>query len=241
MENLVIGKFKEKGFSGRVHKAFYNGNKVAVKIIDIERASNYEIEIMTKLDSKYIIKFIDYFEDDKHMYHIYEYGKMDLFKKIENENFSEFLAWKIIRRIAKGLEYLHSLNIGHLDIKSENILIDVNNKIKIIDFDHAYYFRKGEKIKVRKGTIYYLSPEAVKYDPYDFSVDIWALGIIYYEMIRKCSPFFAETKEEVYKLILDYEIDYSFFIFSNTMNRISKMLSYRSDRRPTATEIVLYF
>ena len=91
---------------------------------------------MKKLSHPNITKILEYFESEKYYLIIMEYingGNLFSFVKKRrklNEKLAKFLFYQIIN----GIKYLHSKNIVHRDIKLENILIDVNNNIKICDF-----------------------------------------------------------------------------------------------------------
>ena len=61
-------------------------------------------------------------------------------------------------QIVRALEYLHRLNISHRDIKPENILLDYENRLKIVDFGLSNMYRKGEKLLTACGSPCYASP-----------------------------------------------------------------------------------
>jgi len=85
---------------------------------------------------------------------------------------------------------MHSQNYAHRDIKLENMLIDEYNCIKIIDFGFSCAISSQRLHKILCGTPCYMSPELVskqKYNP--ASVDIWALGILFYRMLTGVFPF----------------------------------------------------
>lgn len=93
----------------------------------------------------------------------------------------------MLYEILLGLEYLHSNNIIHRDLKPLNIFLTSEQTIKIGDMGVSRIVNDDELDKIegivndpRVGTPLYLAPELVKHKPYDFKVDIWALGIIMY-------------------------------------------------------------
>ena len=91
-----------------------------------------------------------------------------------------------------ALGHIHSKNILHRDLKPKNILLTKSNVIKIGDFgiskmlDHTF-----DMAKTATGTPYYLSPEIIKAEPYNFKADIWSLGVLLYEMCAFHPPFTA--------------------------------------------------
>ncbi len=90
----------------------------------------------------------------------------------------------------KALEYIHSLHRIHRDIKSDNILLNLNGDIKLADF--GYTVQLTEKKKNRNttiGTPYWEAPEVITGENYDTKVDIWSLGIMAMEMAEGEPPY----------------------------------------------------
>ena len=89
----------------------------------------------------------------------------------------------------------------HRDIKPENLLIDQFWNIKLCDFGWA-----AENINTKRatfcGTYEYMAPEMVFNSHYDYRVDIWALGVLLYEMIHGCAPFKGNSVNEVKEKML---------------------------------------
>ena len=107
---------------------------------------------------------------------------------------SEKTAKFLFRQIILGIKYIHSKNIVHRDIKLENILIDVNNNIKICDFGIGKILdNKNKKLHDQCGTPMYMAPEillSTKENGYDaFPVDLWSAGIALYIMLSGTLPF----------------------------------------------------
>ena len=167
-----------------------------------------EIKLGMKLDSQYICKVNDYHEDDYHIYIIMEYlqGK-DLCDFIrENPTFfmkNPKIFWFVIESILRGLVYLHSQGIAHMDVKPENIFLLLDNKgniigVKLIDLglsivvdDTKMYFR---------GTCHYMAPEF--FNPFWFKglpSDIWSLGMTAYAMLMASLPISSKKKDPLAK------------------------------------------
>jgi NIMA (never in mitosis gene a)-related kinase len=98
-------------------------------------------------------------------------------------------------QICLGLHYLHSARILHRDLKTLNIFLSKDNKIKIGDLGGAKILEASQDYATSKvGTPYYLSPEVCEDRPYNEKSDIWSLGCILYEMCTLRHPFEAKNQ-----------------------------------------------
>ena len=98
------------------------------------------------------------------------------------------------------MNYLHENNLIHRDLKLENILLDENLNPKLCDFGWSTI--TDEQWSTFCGTLEYIAPEMFENQKYSFSVDIWGLGIILYELFHKKSPFKDDNAFKIYKNIL---------------------------------------
>lgn len=96
----------------------------------------------------------------------------------------------IIFSVCKGLQKLHGLLRIHRDIKSSNILVNMQGHVKIGDFGFAAQLTpdKGKR-RTRLGTPYWMAPEVIKGKKYDYSADVWSLGILCYECAEGEPPY----------------------------------------------------
>ena len=104
-------------------------------------------------------------------------------------------AREIFNLICEGVFYLHSMDIAHRDINPSNILLSGRKSIKLCDFNWA---SKGTDTICLSGTLEYLAPEQVNEQSSSKPSDIWALGVLLYEMVHGKLPFVKENKEESY-------------------------------------------
>lgn len=84
---------------------------------------------------------------------------------------------------------MHKKNIIHRDIKPENILLDKDLNVKLGDFGWSCYYSKINLRKSFSGTMEYMAPEIYLKKAQSFSVDIWALGVLIYEIFHNKVPF----------------------------------------------------
>ncbi|MCK5453243.1 MAG: serine/threonine protein kinase, partial [Calditrichia bacterium] len=110
----------------------------------------------------------------------------------------------IATQIAEGLQAAHEKNVIHRDIKSANIMVTDDDKIKIMDFGLA---KVGKGMQLTKeqstlGTAPYMSPEQARGEEVDRSTDIWSFGIVLYEILTGELPFKGEYEAvTIYKIL----------------------------------------
>ncbi|RIV16462.1 serine/threonine-protein kinase [Mycoplasmopsis gallopavonis] len=160
-----------------------------------------EIQLLGKLNCKRIPKLIDFYEDDTEQYYVMEYIKgVTLQSKIaDNGALDSRLAVNYGLQIAEAIGDLHANGIIHRDIKSQNILIDESQNIKLIDLgisltNDSQRFTKTNAIICSP---YYAAPEfTIRNSKITKAVDIYALGIIMFEMIIGKYPFEGNQESE---------------------------------------------
>jgi serine/threonine-protein kinase len=153
-----------------------------------------EVQIGQKLDHPGVMKV---FSDDDHsqLYMVMEWVDGRLLRQILNDQkkFSPERAVKIALGIAEALDYIHSNGVVHRDLKPENIMINGDDRIKLIDFGIASNLGSRRltfaKFSQTMGTPDYISPEQVKGKRGDGRSDIYALGVMLYEMLTGKVPF----------------------------------------------------
>ncbi len=116
----------------------------------------------------------------------------------------------IMQQLLSALKEAHALGIVHRDLKPENIIIDDNDQIKLVDFGIAkirdeHQTSTGEII----GTPAYMSPEQFRGEAIDPLTDIWALGMILYEMLEGRTPYEGKTAPEIMYQMLHQPMPFS--------------------------------
>eukprot|EP00792_Barthelona_sp_PAP020_P012974 TRINITY_DN788_c0_g1_i1.p1 TRINITY_DN788_c0_g1~~TRINITY_DN788_c0_g1_i1.p1 ORF type:complete len:305 (+),score=68.02 TRINITY_DN788_c0_g1_i1:30-944(+) len=156
---------------------------------------NREVSIQTKLFHNNIIRLFGLFEDEDNVYLIQEYASGgNLYTKLKtNHHFSEELTANYIAQLSRALGHLQHHHIIHRDLKLENLLLSNEDEIKIADFGSAIQSKDARRYTIC-GTIDYLAPEILSGKGYDQGVDIWALGVLTFEMLVGRPPFDADSE-----------------------------------------------
>ena len=210
----------------------------------ISEQINREVEIMYKLNHPHIIKLINHFEDDENVYLIMELGaKGHLFSYLQkfSHGLDQMRAAQYMREVISAVKYLHSLNppIIHRDIKPENILLDSNGRCKLADFGWSNYVIPNQLRTTFCGTPQYLSPEMIEEKGHGPEVDIWALGVLCFELLTGKLPFTGKNNQELYKNIKALNINWQGDDFNPlAKNLITKILRYDPKDRPSLDEIL---
>lgn len=110
-------------------------------------------------------------------------------------------------QLCSGLKQAHRLDIVHRDIKPQNILMDTDNRVKILDFGIAKFLDDVALTQPLDtiGTIQYMSPEQLRGYEVDSRTDIWALGVLMYQLLSGTLPFQGEYAEAIIYSILHEE------------------------------------
>lgn len=199
IENLVARSGMASIFRGTDLR---NGRQVAIKVPHPEVESDpalfdrfrREEEIGKTLDHPGVMKvFVD--EDRSQVYMVMEWVDGRLLRKIldEHHKLPSERATRLSLRILDALGYIHSRGVAHRDLKPENIMVDEKDAIKLIDFGIAASSKSRRltfaKLSQTMGTPDYISPEQVKGKRGDARSDLYAMGVMLYEMVTGKVPF----------------------------------------------------
>lgn len=110
----------------------------------------------------------------------------------------------ILYAMAAGLEHLHDSGVMHLDFKPENVMVSHGGRVLIVDFDTALPIpNKPQKLDKNSGTPSYMAPEQLRGLPMDHRADIFAFGLVAYELLTLRKAFAGDTPEDGVRNILD--------------------------------------
>lgn len=189
-----------EGAYSKVYKGYYRNDIVCAKLIskDLDpddphffRYVEREIYIFKSLCHQNVVQFFGAGHDDNFIYVVTEYipgGNMRTFIK-QQRGLPWDLKIHIAIGIAQGLQHIHSKNILHRDIKSENFLVGDNWQLKICDFGFSKAI-EGDITRKRThsicGTEEYMAPEMLMGLDYNEKVDIFSYGIFLAELVTQC-------------------------------------------------------
>ena len=217
----TIGKYLTTDIIGRggfslVYKGIHLGLNMPVAIkmmrhdmaMDPDFATNFhnEAKIIAKLNHENIVKVHDIEERYRTVFIVMEYLEGESLKDmlVRLKTISPPLAVNYLVQIATGLRYAHRKGIIHRDINSKNIMVQRDDRLKILDFGLACPV--GTEDFSSLGTLAYMAPEQIKSDPLDQRTDIYAVGIAAYEMVVGQRPFPEEDVRQLTKWHLNQDI-----------------------------------
>lgn len=115
-------------------------------------------------------------------------------------------ALKIARQIAQALSCAHAAGIVHRDLKPGNVMLLPDGAVKVLDFGLAKAPDQSQSASsARFGTLAYMAPEQVRGNTADARTDLWALGVVLYEMLTGRNPFGGEHELAIARAILHHE------------------------------------
>ena len=223
----------------------------AIKLIDKTKFENKlqkemfarEVEIMYRINHPNIVKLYSHFEDETYCYLVMEYIKKgNLYTHVQslpNKILDHQSVAKLVADLASALFYLHNLNpsIIHRDIKPENCLIGDNGQLKLGDFGGSNYYFENKARFTTCGTRPYHSPEMILKKGYDTRVDIWAIGVLIFELVCGYPPFHS-NQYSMEDNIIHLRINWPNKISGVAKNLIMKILKIDPNARISLKEIV---
>ena len=207
---------------------------------------NLEAKILSSINSKYVVKYYDSFEEKNFLNIVMEYcdgedlGQFIEEKKALNEPIKEDLIWNFFIKITLGLAAMHKSKILHRDLKALNIFMTKDLDVKIGDLGVSKMLNhSGSFAKTLIGTPYYLSPELCEEKPYNDKSDVWALGCILYELCTFKHPFNAKSQAALILKILKGTHDPIGNNYSNDLkNLVNSLFEKDAKKRPSCKQIL---
>jgi eukaryotic-like serine/threonine-protein kinase len=193
-----------------------NGHRVALKVPHLEYASDLvfhrrferEEAIGQRLDHPTVVKVLHPREKSR-LYLAMEYVEGELLRdRLRREGRLPIAtAVDLGIKIADALVYLHDHGVVHRDLKPENIMLTVDGGVKLMDFGIAFDATLGEitwsGLSTAVGTPEYMAPEQLRSRRGDERTDVYALGVILYEMLTGVVPWPGDSMQEVMRAKLE--------------------------------------
>ncbi len=155
-----------------------------------------EYGMISKIESRHIVKIYDQGFTDRHVYIAMEYfANGDLRARIKS-GITPDQAMDLLGQVASALQAIHEHGIVHRDLKPENIMFRSDDSLAILDFGIAKIISDVNSLTQTGhilGTPYYLSPEQAKGEALDGRSDLYSAGIMLFEMLAQRRPFTATT------------------------------------------------
>ena len=251
LSNFLFKGELGRGTYGSVFKALRRGKTkpYAIKVINMKGMTkkqlhdcSEEVRILSSLKNANIVKYLDSFVDAGKLYIVMEYvpnGTLYDFYKNKREKAEENFVWTTLVSLCLALQYIHGKKILHRDVKSTNVFLDSDLKVRLGDFGVAKVLGASKKMaKTVVGTPFYLSPELCKGRPYNDKSDIWALGIVMYELCMGCHPFIADSPIQLSQKIVGGKFHPIRGFSLEVSTIIQKCLAVNPIERPSAVDIL---
>ncbi|CAF2068625.1 unnamed protein product [Brassica napus] len=204
LRKLHMGPAFAQGAFGKLYRGTYNGEDVAIKILErpenspekaqaLEQQFQQEVSMLSYLKHPNIVRFIGACIKPMVWCIVTEYAKggsvRQFLTKRQNRAVPLKLAVKQALDVARGMAYVHERNFIHRDLKSDNLLISADRSIKIADFGVARIEVQTEGMTPETGTYRWMAPEMIQHRPYTQKVDVYSFGIVLWELITGLLPF----------------------------------------------------
>lgn len=237
----------------------HSGARLALKCYEKRKLSTLtmrqvqrEVCIHRSLAHPNITKLHTVFQDKIGVYLVMELAVCDIFHTLnQTGTFAEQQCKDIILSCLSACAYLHNQGIVHRDIKPENLLISAQGKVKLADFGLSIN-STTERPVTRLGTLDYMAPEVMRCPDkllpedhkdradiaYSAGVDIWAVGILAYELMTGSAPFARTSCAETYREVQTAQPRFPSWLSDSACSFIAAALCKDAKQRPSAEQLL---
>ncbi|KPA74557.1 putative serine/threonine-protein kinase [Leptomonas pyrrhocoris] len=230
------------------------GTVYAAKVMDLNNMSEKdrgfvtnEVKCLSRCNNPHIVRCEDAAEKGGHLLIVMEYADGgDLYKQIKArvasmKYFREHEVVFIFLQLCLALDHIHSNKMMHRDLKTANILLTTTGLVKLGDFGFSRQYEDSLSNAVGStfcGTPYYLSPELWHRQPYSKKSEMWALGVVLYEVMALKRPFTGKNMDELITNICHGRCSELPARYSENLRDVcDRLLSVDSSKRPTIQEL----
>jgi serine/threonine protein kinase len=230
-----------------------DGAHYVAKVLDLKAMSEKnrkyaftEVRCVAACDHPNIVRFIEdhVVGEGEQMIIVMELADAgDLGTQIRNHRvrFSEREAGMLFVQVLLALQHIHSRRMIHRDIKSGNVLLSSTGLVKIGDFGFSQIYDQTVSESVAKtflGTPYYLAPEMWRGAPYGKKADIWAAGIVLYEMLANRRPFVGQNIPELKQHVLAGRVEAIPGVSQDMHDLVNLVFRQDPAQRPSAVDLL---
>ena len=213
-----------------------------------QAAASAEAEVLNQMQHSNIVLFVESFVESSKLNIVMEYadgGDLSSFVqtyKKARKRIKESDLMRIFVQITLALKHVHEHNILHRDLKSQNIFLTRKGIVKLGDFGIAKVLENTDFAKTMIGTPYNMSPEICDNKRYGRAADLWALGIVLYELIMLDMPFNANSLPGLIRNIIQKEPPFHTIpmsIYTKSLKQlVQSLLQKNPEDRPSLRQIV---
>ncbi|XP_029566803.1 kalirin isoform X5 [Salmo trutta] len=204
----------------------------------------HEADILCHVQHPQLVTLTDTYESPTSLMLVFELlegGRLLDYLVAHDELMEEKVAF-FVKDTLEALQHLHTCRVVHLDLKPENLLVDLHVPvpcIKLIDFGDAVQVSGHRYVHLLLGNPEFAAPELIQGTPVSLSTDVWSAGVLAYVMLSGVSPFLDESLEEtcvnICKLDFCFPEDYFQGVSQAARDFISSTLQQDPRKRPSAT------
>ncbi len=242
------------GGMGSVYRAYdrLESEWVAVKRVTQQINANtehfraalaQEFQVLATMRHPHIISVLDYGFDSEQQ----PYYTMELLAQAQNllrytRGTAQQTKLELLLQVLQALTYLHRRGVLHRDLKPDNILVTDGGRAKVLDFGLAIDQDQPLAAEQVGGTLAYMSPEVLSGDPPSVASDLYAFGVIAYEVLAETAPFDTSNVTELIRHILSTAADVDpLDVSPEIKNMLARLLAKDPEDRPPSAEAVLTF